>query len=136
MLRVLKPGGRLIVHEMYRDNQTPEQLTHVGIHHWWANIDTALGIVHNETFIRQQLLDFDALAGLRRRDCYDHADLDSDPHDPALMEMLRGHFKRYLDRAKELPDFLAFQARGDELARRLDEIGVRWATALLLIGEK
>ena len=39
MLRVLKLGGQLIIHEMYSDGQTETQMTHVGLHHWWAAID-------------------------------------------------------------------------------------------------
>jgi ubiquinone/menaquinone biosynthesis C-methylase UbiE len=52
MLRVLKTGGTFLVYEMYRDGQQETQLTHVHLHHWWAAIDTGMGIPHNETYTR------------------------------------------------------------------------------------
>jgi ubiquinone/menaquinone biosynthesis C-methylase UbiE len=36
MTRVLRPKGRFIVAEMYCDGQTDPQMTHVLLHHWWA----------------------------------------------------------------------------------------------------
>ena len=33
MLRVLRPGGHLVVNEMYRDGQSETQATHVLLHH-------------------------------------------------------------------------------------------------------
>ena len=36
MARVLRPKGRFIVAEMYCDGQTDPQMTHVLLHHWWA----------------------------------------------------------------------------------------------------
>src|SRR3989304_4786817 len=56
MKRVLKPGGHFLVSEMYRDGQTEEQLTHVLLHHWWAAVDTAQGVTHDETYTREQLV--------------------------------------------------------------------------------
>jgi ubiquinone/menaquinone biosynthesis C-methylase UbiE len=55
MVRVLKPGGYLIVYEMISDNQTEKQMTHVLFHHFWAEIDTRLGISHNETYTQDGL---------------------------------------------------------------------------------
>ncbi len=52
MERVLKPGGILIFNEMYKDNQDAKQMTHVLMHHFWADIDKKLGLPHNETFKR------------------------------------------------------------------------------------
>ena len=34
MYRVLAPGGRLWIGEMYRNGQRPTQMTHVLCHHW------------------------------------------------------------------------------------------------------
>lgn len=136
MIRVLKPGGHLIVFEMYRDGQTEEQLTHVYMHHFWSAVDSALGVTHNETFTRQQLVSLVEALGLRSLACYDHADLTTDPHNPETVKLLHDRLVHTLDRAQSLPDFPALKTRGEELGRRLDEIGMRRATSLLVIGEK
>ena len=134
--RVLKPGGHLILYEMYRDDQTETQLTHVHIHHFWADIDTALGVSHNWTFTRQGLVDFVEALGLRSMTCYDYADPNADPHDPDTIKLLHERLDHYVERAKALPTFFTFQTRGVELKRRLDEIGYHRATSLVVIGEK
>jgi SAM-dependent methyltransferase len=136
MVRVLKPGGHLIVREMYRDHQTEEQLTHVYLHHWWGAIDRALGITHHETYTRQTLVDWFGGLGLRQVSIFDDADLDSDPHDEERRTALHAQIARYLERAKELPNFAAIQAESETLARRLDTIGFRGAAALFVIGQK
>ena len=51
-----KPGGQIIICEMYRDGQTDAQQTHVALHHWWAAVDTAEGILHHETYTRQEIV--------------------------------------------------------------------------------
>jgi SAM-dependent methyltransferase len=136
MMRVLKPGGHLIVHEMYRDHQTEEQLTHVYLHHWWGRIDRARGVSHDETYPRQTVLDWIEALGLRDLTALDYADLDSDPHDEELRSTLHAQIARYLDFAKAMPDFAAIHAESEKLAARLDTIGLRSATALFVIGGK
>ena len=44
MHRVLRPGGRLIILEMQRDDPTEPELTSVLLHHWAAEIDEARGM--------------------------------------------------------------------------------------------
>jgi 2-polyprenyl-3-methyl-5-hydroxy-6-metoxy-1,4-benzoquinol methylase len=136
MMRVLKPGGHLIVREMYRDHQTEEQLTHVYLHHWWGRIDRARGGSHHETYPRQTVLDWIEAFGLRNLTVLDYADLDSDPHDEATVAARHAQMARYLDLAKDMPDLEAIRAESEKLAARLDTIGIRSATALFVIGEK
>lgn len=58
MLRVLKPNGYMILHEMISDGQTPRQMTHVWIHHTSAKIDQANGVFHAMTYERKRLHEF------------------------------------------------------------------------------
>ena len=137
MMRVLKPGGHLIVREMYRDQpQTEEQLTHVYMHHWWGEIDRALGVSHNETHTRQTVLDWIGALGLRDLTVLDYADLNNDPHDKERCSTLHDRVAQYIDRAKDLPNFAAIRAEGERLTTRLDTVGIRGATALFVIGQK
>lgn len=136
MARVLRPGGGVLISEMVRDGQTEEQLTHVHIHYWWARIDTALGIVHHETFTRAELVDLLDGMALTEWTRLDYADLDADPHDAETIAALHGHLDRYVERARDLPNFEAIQAQGDDLRRRLDTVGLRWATSLIAVGRK
>jgi ubiquinone/menaquinone biosynthesis C-methylase UbiE len=136
MKRVLKPGGHCLVAEMYRDNQTETQMTHVLMHHWWGAIDTAKGIVHNETYTRQQLLDIVSGLGLQELAVRDLSDLTEDPKAPETVQYLTNIVDQYLQRLEGLPGEADLRLRGLELRQRVEEIGFHSATSLLVIGKK
>ncbi len=133
MKRVLRPGGFFLVSEMYRDDQTEAQMTHVLLHHWWAAVDMATGVIHRETYTRQQLLDLVAPLELADLSTYDLCDLSENPHDPAIMDELSPVFERYIQRAQGHPEL---QARGAELKQRVEQVGFHSATTLLIVGKK
>lgn len=133
MLRVLRPGGSLIVFEMYRDRQEAPQMTHVELHHWWAAIDSRRGITHRRTYARRELLDLVAPLGLADLRVTDVANPEDDPRDPESIAEMREVIDRYLERADGDPELTA---RGEALRRRLDEVGIRGATSACVIGRK
>jgi SAM-dependent methyltransferase len=131
--RVLRPGGHFIVSEMYCDDQSETQMTHVLLHHWWGEVDRLQGIFHNETYTRQRIVSIVDGLGLKEAVWYDLADLDGDPHDPAIADELNPAIDRYIQRAEGRPDL---QQRGEALRQRLQEVGFHGATNLLVIGER
>jgi SAM-dependent methyltransferase len=133
MLRVLKPGGKILISEMVRDGQSDAQLTHVYLHHWWAAIDTANGIVHHETYRRDQLLEL--VSGLELEDLasFDLSNTAEDPKNPALLEEIIQVIDQFIQRASGHPDL---QRRGAELRQRVSEIGFHSATTLILLATK
>ncbi len=136
MKRVLKPGGHLIISEMVCNDLSEQQLTHMLLHHWWAEIDRALGVDHDPTYSRDQLVAMINELGLTQAAFYDFASQEEDPHDPEQAAYLRSRIDLYLDRAKDLPAYATYRARGEELAQRLDKVGFRSATTLIVIGQK
>jgi len=135
MRRVLKPGGYFIASEMFSDNQAETQMTHVLLHHWWAAIDRAQGISHNETFTRQQLLKILSGLGLIEISVNTICDLSPDPKDAETIKYLIDVTDQYLQRLEGLPSEDALRARGMELRQRLVKIGFHGATNLLFIGK-
>jgi len=133
MDRVLRPGGYFLINEMYCDNQTETQLTHVKLHHWWAAIDRATGGVHNQTYTRQEILELIDGLGLSGVRLYDLSDTTSDPCSTELLDQLDPSLERYIQRAEGHPEL---QARGEELRQRVKDIGFHSATSLLMLGEK
>jgi len=133
MLRVLCPGGPVVVNEMYRDGQSEAQLTHVLLHHWWAAVGRATGEVHRETYERAAIVAM--VEGLRLVDLrlYDLEDATEDPHDPATIADLEAAIDRFQERTADLPDL---RAQGEELRTRLRTIGATSATQLLAIGRR
>lgn len=138
MLRVLRPGGYFLVSEMYRDGQTDPQMTHVLMHEWWAEIDTALGVSHNGTFRKDEILDICASPGLGLENIIsqDYAFLDKDPLDPEGTEYIDSAIDMYVKKASGLDNFEDLKKRGDELRERLHRTGFHEATTLVILGRK
>lgn len=139
MLRVLRPGGHIVVNEMYRDGQSEPQLTHVLLHHWWAAVGRATGEVHRETYERAAILDIVAGLGLADVRTWDLEDPAEDAHDPATLAELEGAIDRFLERAGGIPDPTLrddLRARGEALRARLRTVGAASATQLVVIGRR
>jgi ubiquinone/menaquinone biosynthesis C-methylase UbiE len=133
--RVIKPGGRCILVEMYSDNQTETQLTHVLLHHWWAAVDTALGINHHETFTRPAMVEMFEKMGLDWQ-FEDYLEPDEDPLDPEGIRQIDEIIDLYMTRADPVSEAAALRQRGEELRLRLHRIGIHGATQLIAIGKK
>ena len=136
MIRVCKPGGHLVICEMYRDDQTETQLTHVYLHHWWAAIDSAEGITHHETFCRQQIVEMIEKLNLNDTHYYDSKDVKSDPKEPELIHELDGIIDRFIQRTETLDGKEDLRLRGEMLRLRVHETGFHGASSLIVIGEK
>ena len=133
MIRVLRPGGYLLISEMYRDAQTETQMTHVHLHHWWAAVDMVNGVTHHETYTRQEILDLVSELQLKEPKTFDLSDLSGDPKNPEIITELEPVFERYIQRAEGHPEL---QKRGEELQIRVKEIGFHGATTLVVLGRK
>jgi 2-polyprenyl-3-methyl-5-hydroxy-6-metoxy-1,4-benzoquinol methylase len=136
MSRVLKPGGHFFLAEMHRDGQTEAELTTVYLHQWVAEVDSALGRLHNRTLARQEFVDSIAGLGLSSVDLYDLADTDSDPMDEARIEHLEGLIDRTIQQADGTNRYRELRQRGEALRRRLHEVGSRREPVLIVVAEK
>jgi SAM-dependent methyltransferase len=138
MLRVLRPGARFILSEMYHDGeQTAPQLTAIYMHHWAAEIDTAQGFTHNPTFTRQEIVDIVAGLNLHGPTFHDHyAGPDSDPKDEERLKGCDEVIDRCIQRAEGLPNYETLKQRGEALRERLHDVGTHGATRIVVVGEK
>jgi ubiquinone/menaquinone biosynthesis C-methylase UbiE len=136
MKRVLKTGGHFIVAEIHRDGKTEAQLTSIHIHHWLADIDSALGISHHRTLARQEVMDYVVALGLRDVTLRDISDTESVPKNAEKITELEGVIDRNIMRAGETSNSGELTHRGEELRRRLREVGVQKEPGLLVVGKK
>ena len=136
MQRVLEPGGHLIIRETHRDIQAEPQLTDMYLHHWVADVDSALGSTHNRTFARQELVDLAAGLGLSNLQLYDISNTDSDPENIANIKDSEGVVERYMRYAEGLSTHRALRRRGEDLKQRLRTVGIQWEPELIIVGEK
>jgi hypothetical protein len=90
-------------------------------------------VVHYETYQREKIIEMAAGLGLKETALFDLSDTDENPKNPDIIKELEPVFDRYIQRAKGYPDL---QARGEELRKRVQEIGFHSATTLTIIGKK
>ena len=137
MKRVTRPGGLLIVSEMYRDHQTDTQLTHVLLHDWWGRVDTARGICHNPTYRRDEIVSLLQSLGLADLTLEDLVDLSDDPLAPDTLTEIDGVIDQYIhERIQGLPEEEPLKAQGESLRERARQVGFHGASALIIIGRR
>ena len=136
MDRVLKPEGNWIISEMHRDGQTEAELSSIYLHHWVAEVDSALGRLHNRTLARQEFMDYVASLGLSQVEFYDYTDRDSDPMERTRIEQLESLIARVVQRAEKANTYNELRKRGEELRQRLHEVGAQSEPVLVVIGKK
>ena len=134
MKRVLKQGGYYIINEMHCDEgQSEPQKTHILLHHWWASVDSRLGIFHAETLKKDAIVKLVKKFKANEIEVYDYAYKVEDPHDPKLTEYLLNSIEPYVNRLKEHKDFEMLKKTGDELKERLKKIGYSPASSVFFI---
>jgi len=136
MLRVLKPGGHLIVRETHQDVGSESQRMDMEIHHWVAEIDSAHGYTHNPTYTRQEIVDLVNGLGLCQVAFYDIPNTDLDPTDETAIQESEASIDRYIRFARGLSGYRRLKERGEVLRRRLHEVGIVWEPELIAVGVK
>ncbi|UCC64649.1 MAG: methyltransferase domain-containing protein [Anaerolineae bacterium] len=136
MVRLLRPGGHLVVAEMHSSGQSEPQRTVIEAHHWIADVDLARGIGHYPTLARQEIVDRVQALNLSQVACFDWSDTGSDPMDEETILPLEGVIDRYLQRAGGLVNDKALERRGQALRWRLREVGVQREPVLVVVGKK
>ncbi len=136
MKRVLKSGGRFILTEMHRDGTTEAQFNAVRIHHWAAAVDSSLGILHDRTFARDEMLDFVDELNFHNVTIRDFTNTNSDPMDEKTLKSIAGYLDRYVQRAQRTTGSQVLIQQSEELRRSLQEKGLQREPVLIVVAEK
>lgn len=134
--RVLKPGGSVLFVEMYRDHLTKTQQTESMVHHWAAEIDTALGVLHNKTFTRSDILNLVQPESWENTKIFDLAETGFDPKGEEITQMLMSTIDRMLEKAKLLPNYTEHEQRAAMLRQRVTDVGTHISTRLIILAQK
>ncbi|MDY0151781.1 MAG: class I SAM-dependent methyltransferase [Candidatus Cloacimonas sp.] len=133
--RVLKPGGLLIVTEMYCDGeQTPAQETHIMMHHWLAKVDRMNGIYHQSTFTKVEIEQLVKALPLKKLEIVDFYIPVDNPYKNC--ETLMDNCRETQKRLENMPGSEDLLAEGKALLARLKDVGCASASRLLITSYK
>lgn len=136
MKRVLKPGGKFILTEMHRDGGSEEQFTAIRIHHWAAAVDTSLGILHDRTFARQEIIDFVDELNLVNMELRDFSSKMINPQDGRAMAGISEYLDRYHQRLVSKSSNEMLLQQEFELRASLTSKGFQREPLLVIIAER
>lgn len=135
MKRVLKKDGLFIINEMFCDNLTEAQLSHVCIHHLSAEIDSLKGIPHNKTFKKEQIISIAKELGLEVLHTLEYID-EEVCKDKAELDGLAESIDKMVDSAKDLPEYEDLRRLGEDSKYWIYAHGIQGATQLIVICKK
>jgi len=135
VVRVLRPGGRFVLREMFCDNQTEKQQASIAAHHWWAKADRLRGRPHFPTLKKQEIIDFVAALGLSSYEMAEElcgCDWAAEGKIEKEIEEIRERLTRLADH----PDYESLKEEAENVIQRLNKTGATCATFLEVIGFK
>lgn len=145
ILRVLRPGGHLIVQEEYSDgDQSDAQRTEILIHHLDSRVDRMNGIPHVETFSRQKLIDIVNDLGMSKVETYESTNSlkclfcksmkeCEDPKSERSIKLGLNGIDRILESAKDLSSFRDIGREAEHLRERAKRFGFESSSQLFFI---
>lgn len=137
MVRVLAPGGMLLITEMYRDGEQSEpQRTHIMMHHWMASVDRSMGISHNETYTRQEIISMVKKLHLKDLHVEDFYYPTDNPKDARNCESLHNNCNETFKRLEGIPGGEQMILEGKEIIHRIQQFGCASPCRLLITAIK
>ncbi len=122
MLRVLIPGGLLVINEMINEQLNPAQQTHFDYHSLKAEIDTAEGGYHRRIYTREELLEIIRESALEPAVSV----ISEDPPIIYSNEKMWQFFRKlddFISNAAHLPNGLTFEERAQSIKDMIEANG-------------
>lgn len=135
MQRVVKPGGWIIVNELFSDNLNQAQEVHKFYHHFRSYTDRLRGETHNETFTKGQILQMVELSGIEVQKHFEVKKGENRISKPEDIEIWANKMEKMLEPFKEHPEYEELLPQIDEFRRRAAEHGLQPATKVVVIGK-
>lgn len=133
MLRVLRSGGRMIIAEMFAQPASPAQELHQALHGLLAEINRHVGITHNRTMTRDELLALYHSLPLDVIQVFEVAP-DTEPVKELENSEFVGRIRQRLATVREQPEYQKWQRRAEGLFEQARRIGLQSPNQLWFVG--
>ncbi|WP_066504648.1 class I SAM-dependent methyltransferase [Abyssisolibacter fermentans] len=137
--RVLKSGGLLIVNEMFCDNLSDKQMSHVLIHHFGARLDRLRGNCHNETFKKEEILDIVKGLNMEILNCFEyntHEDQLLEDEEDDDVERITDSIGKKVKQFEDNPEYEDLEQNLREIKKYIKNNGIFGATELMIVVRK
>lgn len=135
MQRVLKQGGWIIVSELYSDNLTKAQEVHKLFHHFRSTTDRLLGISHNPTFKRNEILALIEKSGFQIEFSFDFSPNENVISNPEEIEERIEKMKMMLECVKDFPEYVSLTPKIEEFRKKALKYGFQPAPRVVIAGK-
>lgn len=137
MRRLVKPEGVILIHEMISDGLNDKQMSHKLLHHFSAEIDRELGLMHNDTYTRDEIIHI----------FNEHSNLTIDSFLPVIPETLESAtdeevegilqlVDRLVSRAKDSDKIDYFTSKAEEIKKYIREHSYEGCTQMIYVLKK
>ena len=133
MYRVLKKDGYFFINEMFYDSNDGPKKTHGLMHILEAEIDRELGVVHNKTFTKNEIINIAESLNLKSL-VYEEYN-ESEEYNKKLYKKYK-NFKNKLLKVKDSPNYSYFKYKADEIDENFKLYGIERCKQLLIVGKK
>ncbi len=135
MKRVLRPGGSFLIYEMYCDNQTKAQMSHVLYHHWLSEIDRICGVHHYETFTRAELMYMIESLGLKNIRVEDYNEVYTPEQEKERISQMLSKMESRVEVLQDTPEYERLQKELKSINEWIMTHGLAAPTRLIALGE-
>ncbi len=135
MKRVVKPGGWIIINELFSDNLNEAQQVHRMVHHFGSRIDRIQGINHNQAFKKHEILQFVNEAGIEIQFHFEHKKEENKKLTSVEIEEKVAKMRKRLDTVKTHPDYEFLKSQINEFRERVVVYGYQSATRIVIVGQ-
>jgi len=135
MQRVVKPGGWIIVNELFSNNLNHAQEVHKMFHHFRSSIDRLTGINHNETFEKEHILHLIKTAGITVQFHFENREETNLIASLGELDVRIEKMKQHLEKIKGLPEYEIYKPQIEEFRQRALLFGFQPATRIVVVGK-
>ncbi|UCD63863.1 MAG: methyltransferase domain-containing protein [Candidatus Zixiibacteriota bacterium] len=136
MKRVLRRGGMFLICEVFQSPDTMRANSQRHMHHWWAEVDRALGVPHFETFTRQEILDRVEGLELSMKEVFEHMSEQGEADNREIVKQMIAISNECIVRLKAHDGPADLVDKGNELIERFARQGFTDEKVLYIMGRK
>lgn len=134
MKRVVKPGGWIVVNELFSDNLNPAQEVHKLMHHFRSKIDRLTGVCHNETSTKQEIVDYVEASGLKIVLHFENRKTATPISKEEIVER-NAKMKDLLVKIAEYPEYPDLLQEASIITEAINEHGFEMAPRVVIVSE-